>query len=380
MYEVTVKVLSPLHVGGGDGQLTALDFFQDERNVFLIDPRTWAQALAAEGAVDLFVSHAQGEQPSLDQFLEQIERLKPRLADFLRKEGMLRAIPKGEERLWVTGNLHVFAIDPVSRGAYLPASSLKGALRAALLFHLTGEQGELGRIKARVLGQKQREPGKGLDNLLRAVLPRERNRQGPQTDWLRGFRLTDAYPAVGNCTEVREVRVASLNQNGGYHYGARGARLFVEVVRPGVKFRGRLVLAGEIWELLKRHAGACPSLDLEEWPVRAAEKCRLLLQSDTDFFRKAGLNRVAEELERMFKEGANLRLGWGSGLLGASAAALHFSRQERQKLRGLYFPRRQHPEFPQSRKVVLEGGSPVTTLGWVKVTVKMREGELSWTS
>lgn len=374
IFEFTAEVLSPLHVGSGLGQLAAVDFFEDSEHVHLVDEREWARILYESGLIEQFTSYVcEKTSPSLSDFLARLDREAPHAASSLCKRAVLRSIPKGEAGLKVTGNLHVFATDPVAGGAYLPASSLKGAVRTALLFCLARSHPDAVRpIKGIALGSRVKEPGKGVDDLLRAELEQGRTRRGPHTDWLRGFKASDAYPGQTGCTEIREVRVVALDEKGGYRWGAKGARLFAEVVRPGTRFKGRLILAGEVWELLRRSAASTPSLDPSRWLELVAEKCRQLLAAEKEFFRRAGLKRVIEALEQIERSGANLRLGWGSGLLGASVLALHLSPEERRMLRKLYFQNRRHPEFPQSRKVMTENGKPFTTLGWVKITLKER--------
>lgn len=364
-FELTIEVLSPLHIGDARGRLTPLDFFQDHRNVYLVDERAWAEALAREGGIDRFVRYVEEQDghPSLDAYLEG---LKPSAASALRR-AVLRSVPKAEPLR--VSNLHPFITDPASRGAYLPASSLKGVLRGAILYRLAGGSRELAALKERALAGKVENPGTGLDDLLRASLPRGKNRQGPHSNWLRGLKLSDAYPEQAECTEVREVRIVSLNPERGYHYGARGARLFVEVVRPGTRFRGRLTYDDELWDLLRRECGQEPPFAFEDWLSYGREKYSHILRAEKEFFERAGLSDVAGELESIFARGANLRLGWGSGLLAASAV-LHFSPEERRTLRQIYFPRREHTVFPQSRKVVMEKQEPRYTFGWVKIDVR----------
>lgn len=366
IYELTIEVLTPVHIGDAKGRMTSLEFFQDDHAVYMVNEAAWAEILATQGDIDDFVRYVEQEtRPSLDRFLD---RLPVDRANRLRQETVLRRIPKGE-RMWVS-HLLPFVTDPLSGTPYLPGSSLKGAIRVALLNQLADTParakqivGEGRRVQD---GRKTDRPGERLDNLLRASL--RGHRRTPQTDWLRGLHVSDAYPEQTACTEVREVRIISLNEGEGYHYGANGARVFVEVVRPGTTFKGRLKCDRELLELLSKTTGQRAPFRLEAWMDACQTMYSRSLEEDKRFFEDAGLPNMVGELDVLTRKSPNLRVGWGSGLLSASVV-MHLSNAERQTLRQLYFPRRKHPQFPQSRKVVMAKGVPTFPLGWLRLSV-----------
>ncbi|MGB9660709.1 MAG: type III-A CRISPR-associated RAMP protein Csm5 [Moorellaceae bacterium] len=147
--EVIVEVLSPLHIGGAPGRLGSMDFFQDRQKIYLVDEKAWAEALNKMAGVDYFVQYAeQDRRPSLDTYLE---KLKPAIADTLR-QAVLRCIPKCES--FKVSNLRSFITELGSGGVYLPGSSLKGALRGALLYRLAESERKLAEFKKKALGKK----------------------------------------------------------------------------------------------------------------------------------------------------------------------------------------------------------------------------------
>ncbi|GEA18925.1 type III-A CRISPR-associated RAMP protein Csm5 [Moorella sp. E306M] len=364
-YNLIIEVLSPVHIGDARGRLSALEFFQDRQAVYLVNEKAWAKKLAAMQGIDDFVRYVERESfPSLEKFLEGLGASR---ANPLRQGTFLRRIAKGEP-LWLS-NFQPFISDSASRQPYIPGSSLKGAIRSALLFYLAGKSRDKAAIISRALQRRLKQPGEGFDNLLRASLPEKKGtRRSPNSDWLRALQITDAYPLNNDCTEVREARVISLNEGRGYHFGAREARLFVEVVKPGTRFKARLKLDQHTWDILHEASGEKPSFVLEKWLELGRDKSRQVLDKEKELFRQAGLTGIVEELDQIAARGANLRLGWGTGLLNTSLA-LHLSPEERRALRETYFSRRRHPEFPQSRKVVTKGGQPAATLGWLKLTL-----------
>lgn len=68
------------------------------------------------------------------------------------------------------------------------------------------------------------------------------------------------------------------------------------------------------------------------------------------------------------KEKASMRLGWGSGLGGASLLMLLPEELRREIRDSLFEPRGQY-EFPKSRRAVMDGDSPRRPLGWVTISV-----------
>ena len=87
----------------------------------------------------------------------------------------------------------------------------------------------------------------------------------------------------------------------------------------------------------------------------------------TDQNTKGRVASLAEKYQGYREAGANFRMGWGSGLLTISLALL-LTEEERRDLRRAFYPKRNNPEFPQSRRVVVDSGQAVDTLGWVKLT------------
>jgi len=382
-YEVTVKVLSPLHVGNSEGQLSALSYFQSDQMVFLSDEKKWARILAEGQSVDLFVSQVEGGIQSLDRILSNLSRFKPHVAAKLQKKGILRAIPKKPVGMNLSGPLHVFVTDPLTNNVYLPGSSLKGAIRTNIIYSLIHFHPEsFAKVKHAALSSKNKDAktvGVELDDLLRSKLTGKnvppRSQRGPGTDWLSAFRLSDLHPSKNNVTEVREVRVISIIDGKGYRWGARGLRMYVETIRPGTTLHGRLIIDETALRLLKLHTDEYPSFDLQDWVRVIEEKSKTLISEEKELLSRAGLGSLVDALERIEREGANLRLGWGATLLGTTPAVLHFTKEERLRLRQHYFPKRSNPLFPYSRKVIVEGNLPIDTFGWVKITVEKRGGK-----
>jgi CRISPR-associated protein Csm5 len=365
VFNLTLETLTPVHIGDSRGGLSGLDFFQDGQAVYLVNQKSWAKNLQSSGSVDEFVDYvAKTNFPALDDYLKIIGETR---ANHLRRMTPLRCIPKGEP-LRLT-NLHTLITDPLSKQPYFPGSSLKGAVRGALLYFLVGSSKKTAEIKDRVLrktGSKwmRKRAGEHFDDLFQAGRKLDRS----HSDFLRFLGVADAYSLQNECSKVREIKIISLNEERGYHYSAGGRPLFVETIDPGTKFKVQVRYDQMGLDIFCKHYKVQPPIDFAKWLELIPAKCLQLLEVEKNYFNRAGLEDIVKSLEIIESQGANLRLGWGSGLLG-TAQVLHFSPEERRKLRSLFFQKRRHPAFPQSRKVVMYKGKPISTLGWVKVAI-----------
>ena len=367
-YEVTIEALSPIHIGGAQGRLTSLDFWQDENCVYLVSENKLAEILSRLDKIDDFVNFVKkGQHITLDDYLQQRN-----LKDKISHEIVARRIEKGEPE--ICSNIMPFITDGASGEPYLPASSVKGALRGAILYQVAKDSRELSEVKRKIKemadrgGRKDKNIGEKLDDTLRAQLPNDRNRKTPHGDWLRALRLTDAYALQGDFTEIQAVRIVSLNGDAGYHYGAKGIKLFVEVIRSGAKLKCRLTCDEESCGFLAALCGQSPPFKLDKWLEFSYKKFKDVLMAEKEFFHQAGLQGLVEELERIESLGANIRLGWGAGLL-SSSLILRLSKEERIALRNCYFKSYNHLLFPKSRKVAVAKDKPAHTFGWAKITV-----------
>lgn len=91
-----------------------------------------------------------------------------------------------------------------------------------------------------------------------------------------------------------------------------------------------------------------------------------MLKREKGYFEKIGFPGFVSTIE---KEGANLRLGWGSGLLGTTLAML-LDEPLLQRLQNLLFTDRNGAIAPKTRRVTVENNTPVKPLGWVRLEVE----------
>jgi len=366
-YRLKLTTLSPVHVGTAEGEIGAAEFFVKNDRVYITSENYVVDALARENLIDNFVDFFQNEpRPTLSKYLNTLTR-KQRAN--VEKGITVRKIPVSQ------ANSRIFTLRPqVSNAmdgrAYIPGSAIKGALRTTLLYLLCQrDDSELKRIVARLprakRGQKQ-QFAKDLDrNILQEVNLLE-VKKGPNTDWLRSLHVSDAYPEEKDCTEVVPVKVVSLTDNR-YHCGARGATVNVEAISPGTTLTCDVIVDGFMEKMLTRFSGGNKVFDFEELLMNLNQKFDKLIDLDRKFFTSAGLDGMVKRHEMLSKWGANFRLGWGSGLMTMTLGLL-LDNAARREIRQAFYFRRSNPNFPQSRKVVVNRDSVVDTLGWINLS------------
>ena len=407
VYGLRVTALTPVHVGSAEGELAPFEYVQGRERIWPVSAHALFRLLREEGLFEDYVRYTVetpgGRAASLDGYLDWKGR--PTLREDIVRRCALRAIAK-PERMDITGAFRTMTTAAVAREndlrrvPYIPGSSLKGAVRVAVLYRMLGKSEEQRRgISAEVAKaaevlrrasseadfkrRKQLEKdaagtveraGKRMDRLARY------GADEPNTDGFRGLRFGDALPAYGSkgesaesLTEAAEIAIVSLNPpgRGGWHFSK--ARVFAEVLPAGTVLNAELEMADYVWKALRSESARGPSGDLREWLRDAEAKTVRLLEEEIAFYREAGLSTIVRRLEALREQKPTLRLGWGTGLLGTTPSALHMNAAERRMVREVgHFQKRQHDTFPQSRKVVVRSGAPADVLGWVKLEI---EGE-----
>lgn len=135
---VRLKVLSPLHIGGGeDSHLDKKGYIYDQkaRSVKIVDQKEWVNLLAGTRTYDLFMEHIkknagqhQKNTVNLHDFVRSHMRVSPNMLKRIFSEE-LDVSHLGGERI---NDIHLFVRDAWKR-PYIPGSGLKGAIRTAVL-------------------------------------------------------------------------------------------------------------------------------------------------------------------------------------------------------------------------------------------------------
>jgi CRISPR-associated protein Csm5 len=268
------------------------------------------------------------------------------------------------------------------RGAYLPASALKGALRTGLVFS-RWTPATMDRIAA------------SLEN---DYLPRraaETNENAAGASQVRIMALADSEPVAASAFKIFLTRTASLNTGGGkpqlaWKVAGRGSvppqrlseatPVFAEMAVPGTSFSGDWDQR-KFWEEpdLARALGWRSSPSPKMIVDATNEYAQAQIDIHSKYAETGGLSSLLNAMNRLKEEltavqaaplSCLLCLGWGAGFVSKAAFLDIGAESYRKVLRAIPAMRgalREGAAFPKTRRIVFTGGQPATLPGWVRV-------------
>lgn len=348
--KITLKTLTPLHIGTGRVLTRNFDF------------RSYAGVtyrLSEEGMIDALYAR----DPNIT---EQLMRTPP--GQLLKPEDLdpnspfVRYVLPGEPQ----GREFREQIKDVHDRPYLPGSSLKGALRTVLAWH--GWKENLLSLNSIRLGYKEKFAARDAEKKIFGP--------DPNHDLLRALRISDSYPEPSNALAIEPVQVLSK--------GKSGAPISVEAVEEGTKFRLRGSIDESVFSSWSSRERGFP-FPHEDWLHRIPEiaRARALerIKRELSWWRDGNQPEKLHEIENSLRSAADdsfpLQLGFGTGwegtTIGAPMVQDDLWPEKYRDLKLGYIPRSNRKvrveNFPSSRRMVVRGNT-ITPLGWVWVTWK----------
>lgn len=266
------------------------------------------------------------------------------------------------------------------RGAYLPASALKGALRSGLVFS---------RWSANVI--ERAAAGMEGDRLSRRV--GESSESGAQASQMRILGAADSEPVPVSAFKVYVSRTASLDLRQPdqpqlvWKVAGRGSvaaprvneatPVFAEMAVPGTEFHGRCEEHTFLRQPdLARSLGWRNAPEIETLVAAANKYAASQLDLHARYAEAAGLiglqdtvNQLRVRLQELehHPRACLLCLGWGGGFL--SKVSFHDTESEsyRKILRAVPSISRAIRDkvvFPKTRRLIFMNGKPTTLPGW----------------
>ncbi|MGC9019483.1 MAG: type III-A CRISPR-associated RAMP protein Csm5 [Candidatus Bipolaricaulaceae bacterium] len=359
-FRLAVQVLTPLHIGTGHVLQQDFDYVVRDGQTLRLHEERFLEWIAEKG--ERFARLTQGVPPG------QI------IGGEIRPDSPLvrYALPGAPQN---TREIRECVKDGWDR-PYIPGSSLKGALRTAILWWIwTEESFQLSRFQ---LGKDPRFAARSVEQEIFG--------HTPHADLLRALRLHDSYPAGKECLFLASVRCISKAARG-------GIPLALEAVQPGTTF----LVEGHIDETAFRpwgsweNAGFLPSekrgrLNWENIATAARAKARARLEQDFRWAEKVGINakpwqellQLLEKADHGEFQGFPLQMGFGTGWLGTTLGpalltdpAFPSAVYERYGLGRVPRSSRKTPvqNFPASRRLA-RVGSVDQPLGWIWIVPK----------
>ncbi len=371
-----VEVLSPLHIGDGE-RLKRKQFVVSKSQVVIADEAR-------------LLKRVQGTQVLLDGFLQFCQTPGEYLDDFLRRH----SIPPTEigyvvQALGMVGGEVYTFIKGADGRPYLPGSSLKGALRSALLrASLLGDPARLRAANdlAQHYVRERRRAGQISGDLERALFGNDQHH-----DWMRCLQFSDSVPVERARLQVAEVKVLSVSGQELTIKQTRSGKdmlLNPEVLASGV-LEGTLTINAHLLDAIgpasrlgfQKYAGM-----VNEFQAASNLAAAALIDGEIAFYQMYGETLLADwhrglktRLAGLQSNECLMQLAWGSGFIPKTATSL-LEAQIFEDIRWAFnlgkFVRDQDGKrkiikpFPKSRKVIFRDHQPAEPLGWVKLVVE----------
>jgi CRISPR-associated protein Csm5 len=383
MTEYEISVQSPVHIGSGD-QLDSMDFVVHNGKASVID-------------FDKVLSELKNKGESPLVLHDEIERFGNNFdfGKFLYRKGInVENVSKytlpceGTPSRMATFIKNAFGIP------LIPGSSIKGAIRTALTWYFLKNEnmktevektlrrvlGELNRIRdnrerRRASNWWERKIGQELENLI--FYGKEKD---PKYDMNKAMTVTDASLGSVDLLELVLYRIFTTKKEN--RLVPKGFDIFIEAVKPDVSIGTTKISLNSYFLEKKLSEFGFDEERVEtfrKFPYICNEFSKNLIEFELDFFEKYGLSELVmfyEELLRSITadDGFLLRLGFGIGWISTTVGLILEDNPELLKdiRREFRLGRRRNqpeyvPEFPKTRKVIIEKGRPTYPMGWIRL-------------
>lgn len=367
-YKLTITTLTPLHIGTGQKLLRNYDYVTQNGKTFVVNDEALAGAL-----YDRNFKQRIGDSADVGLGL-----LYPNRQEYDENDPIFRYVMKGEPKSTKSGSEIQEQIKNPWDRPYIPGSSLKGAIRTALLYVLFGTRDE--EFKVDRLDKDARFAARKYErNLLLGSNPDDKT--APNYDLLRAIQVSDSQPVSYKNLQLINVKAwqppVPLNR----HNKSNGPLIELEAVADNVTFESGLTLDTY---LLNQQRGA---MGWDDKQVRFVERFRRVINNFTlarlenDKLDRSKYKMWQQSHQIISDVGDNefiLQLGWGGGWSSKTLGdRIQKNKDEFAKLvntdayKMSRYRYKTGDTFPKSRRVRIDrDGEPVSELGWIKVRVE----------
>lgn len=370
--KLSLRVITPICVRSGENASAIADYIYDpqKRAIYLIDQVKFNRWLMEQGENARFL---------IKDITSLVSSQQGTLVDFFNEHGLLprdfsrAAIPVSFPNSITFGNRNLFLPTLTGGKPYIPGSSIKGAIRTALMFDYIKNQDNGGPgYGATSHLQDSRQVYTGSDIF---CLPDHRSRLLPENDALRFLQVTDTIPS-----SLESLRVYALERKGGTTTAIPalllgfypGTEMTFEVnILPGFekanipeywkKFFNRGEVA--ILRAISNYSLALLEDELNRLKKRSNKppENQLLYNSYT---------RILSNTKNSIKQGgALLRVGFGKTYY-FNSIGYFMSDEEKEKYKGNWKRVKLVSEFPTTRWMIRTPDNQCLPAGWSLVQEK----------
>jgi CRISPR-associated protein Csm5 len=408
---VTIQMTSPmLHIGSEVQRLSPFEYVATSKFVYEPNAEVLARLLYRQGRLPDYldaIAHRESILPILEKaFGENWMRAQDTNGQPL--------FPKITRSSCWTDPKQISDLRPMIRNAhrqlYIPGSSIKGAIRTAIAYHLLKHadqfqvpkqkrvsaielqlQEKMGSLKQKAKSADDALFMDALFNDFRLEGDRSNIKNGPNTDFMRAVKVSDSEPLIErkiplangknrfeNLSVTAEVLVSSRYPD----YRAKyRASIYAEFARS-VQTTFTITLDHHLFDQMQHQQGMkipfhsvaellhiCQAFAQDQWDAEH-DYWQDVQNNPNQRDRNGNIRNLDFATIRDFYEATTcpyaLRLGWGSGMNGTTVGLL-LNEQLRSQLRDTCGIKAPGFEAPKSRRTVLSSDGTIKFVpGWIK--------------
>lgn len=371
--KLAVEILTPVHVGSGEELHRELDYVEQRGQVFVVDQNQTFDAIASGNAELDTLLQANSK-------LNDVVKLAEAYHGYLLPSLSNAPVPERIRACMKDAMFH----------PYLPGSSIKGAIRTALLAEwLRSIPDEA--IKRRLPQWRPEKhkptqpPKKAAVNVTQYVFG-----ENPNKDLLRALHVGDANFQTGDLrlADVRWLNVTKTNDKESAKWRNMSNRrnenswqdasgIYAEALAPhaiaAMALQWDRFLLSDLmrWKAPQHGLKLLPT-DFTGLLTKLNTHAASILRQEIEFFQRYRQETIVQRCNTLLQSVqqadnvAYLRLAWGSGWRGMTGDWQDAKNLE--KMRKLYNLGKPESEtFPKTRRLAVQG-DPCLPLGWIKLS------------
>jgi len=271
----------------------------------------------------------------------------------------------------------------------IPGSSIKGAIRTVIWWHLVQSEKNQAVLKeelTKVIKSKNRDlkEQRADDELDKNLFG-----ENPNHDFMRGLQVGDVEFRLSDI-KLLDCKVLNLTSENGYGWEKMGRNgfitpdpkkatpLYCESLNPKATAAGKMKIEDFLFDddLAKPLNFSGKKELLDNLPEKCNEFAKTFIADEIAFFKSCNMQEMVNfytDLEKKIPADNSsflLHLGWGSGWRGMTGNYLedYLEKDDFAKLRIRFNLGKSHSDiFPKTRKIAFQNGKPAYPLGWIKI-------------
>ncbi|MFQ6119189.1 MAG: type III-A CRISPR-associated RAMP protein Csm5 [Methanosarcinales archaeon] len=366
-YKITTK--TPLHIGTGN-KYSKAEYIIIGDSLYRISLN---KLLATKSNIEK------------KEFAEDLENPDFNISDYIKNKNIKPSeIKQYSAKLKSRTPRDIVEQIKVNDRSYIPASSIKGAIRTAILYDLFSVN-DFAKVDKFLNNRNIKKRNQNLDLYFQKKLTNPNKRNFANYSIMKFIQISDTNPI--NSMEIYCTKSLEVFDRGPWKWYKRKGRdveVYLESIPKDTTLTGTFNCGlNEISSIATTKLGISDKkniLDIENIKEYCYQFSRDLIEHEIEFAIDYNINFLEKFYNKLKDENTMqnplIKLGHGSGFL-AMTMGLKIKKQNSklyEKIRKSMRGRSSKFEFPKTRKIVVDkNNNPISPIGWVKFDVKEKE-------